>query len=201
MTYDIEIIRSDRRTLAVEVKHDLRVIVRAPLRLSQRAVQVFIQRNTAWIDEHVEAMRQRQACEEAAHPAPPFTEDEIRALTRQAAEVIPPKVAAIASVLNVDYGRVTIRHQVSRWGSCSAKGNLNFNCLLMLAPDEVIDYVIIHELCHRQQLNHTPSFWTLVEMHCPNYKQYRHWLREEGNILIRRLRAYHGRSSRGIDMA
>lgn len=190
MAHNIEIIRSDRRTMAVEVKHDLRVIVRVPLRVSERTVQSFIQRNTAWIDVHVETMKARQAVIRATPTAPPFTEDEIRALTHRASAVIPPKVAALARIIGVNYGRVIVRHQVTRWGSCSSKGNLNFNCLLMLAPAEVIDYVIIHELCHRRHMNHSPAFWATVGQYCPDYKKHRQWLRDDGEVLIRRLRAY-----------
>ena len=110
---------------------------------------------------------------------------EIEALTRRAREVIPPRVAYYAAQMGVTYGRVTIRHQASRWGSCSAKGNLNFNCLLMLAPEPVRDGVIIHELCHRKVMDHSPRFWAEVSRYCPDYKACRRWLREEGAALLK----------------
>ena len=71
--------------------------------------------------------------------------------------------------------------------SCSGKGNLNFNCLLMLFPDEVIDYVVIHELCHRKHMNHSAEFYSEVERVCPEYRKCRNWLKEHGGVHLRRL--------------
>ena len=90
--------------------------------------------------------------------------------------------------MGVTYGRITIRNQVSRWGSCSSVGNLNFNCLLMLAPPEVRDYVVVHELCHRKEMNHSPAFWAEVEKMIPDYKAHKKWLKDNGTALISRLR-------------
>ncbi|MDO5134047.1 MAG: M48 family metallopeptidase, partial [Eubacteriales bacterium] len=89
--------------------------------------------------------------------------------------------------LGITYGRVAIRAQRSRWGSCSSKGNLNFNCLLMLTPREVIDSVIVHELCHRKQLNHSKAFWALVYEAMPDYKVWDKWLKDHGRELISAL--------------
>jgi len=87
----------------------------------------------------------------------------------------------------VTYGRITIRNQKTRWGSCSSKGNLNFNCLLMLAPPEVLDYVVVHELCHRMEMNHSKRFWSLVETVLPDYREQEKWLKGEGAVLLRRM--------------
>ena len=89
--------------------------------------------------------------------------------------------------MNVQYGRITIRNQKTRWGSCSSKGNLNFNCLLMLAPDEVVDYVVIHELCHLIEMNHSKAFWKQVEQMMPDYKKHRKWLKDHGNEIMERM--------------
>ena len=96
--------------------------------------------------------------------------------------MIPPKVEHFAKIIGVDYGTITIRMQKSRWGSCSAKGNLNFNCLLMKTPDEVIDYVVVHELCHRKEMNHSPRFWAEVEKIIPDYKKRRSWLKTNSHL-------------------
>ena len=112
---------------------------------------------------------------------------EVAELAEKAAEVLPEKVSRFAQQLGVSYGRITIRSQRTRWGSCSAKGNLNFNCLLMLCPEEVQDYVVIHELCHRKEMNHSTVFWAEVERHCPDYRVHRKWLKDNGASLISRL--------------
>ena len=88
------------------------------------------------------------------------------------------------SIMKVHANGFTIRDMKTRWGSCSSKGNLNFNCLLMLAPPEVLDYVVVHELCHRKQMNHSKAFWLEVEKVLPNYKEVRKWLKEEGSQMI-----------------
>jgi predicted metal-dependent hydrolase len=89
--------------------------------------------------------------------------------------------------MGISYGRITVRSQHTRWGSCSAKGNLNFNCLLMLVPQEVLDYVVVHELCHRKELNHSARFWAQVERILPDYRIHRKWLKDHGSALIGRL--------------
>ena len=86
-----------------------------------------------------------------------------------------------------DHGRITIRAQKSRWGSCSTLGNLNFNCLLMLCPQEVRDYVVVHELCHRKEMNHSERFWRELARVLPDYETPRKWLKTNGSGLIRRL--------------
>lgn len=117
------------------------------------------------------------------------TDIQLRELAQQAVAVIPGRVEFFAKQIGVDYGRITIRNQKTRWGSCSSKGNLNFNCLLMLAPQEVLDYVVVHELCHRKEMNHSKAFWQEVEKILPDYKKSVQWLKKEGIRLIQRMRA------------
>ena len=118
---------------------------------------------------------------------PALTEAEIKQLANKALEYIPARVAYFAPIVGVDYGRITIRNQRTRWGSCSSKGNLNFNCLLMLTPPEVIDYVVVHELCHRREMNHSTRFWNEVEKVLPDYKVAKKWLKENGAGVMQRM--------------
>ena len=90
-------------------------------------------------------------------------------------------------MVGTDYGRVTIRCQRTRWGSCSAKGNLNFNCLLLLAPPEALDSVVVHELCHRKHMNHSAAFYAEVLRVFPDYRKWNGWLREHGAALLARV--------------
>ena len=129
-------------------------------------------------------MQERQALTEQL---PAFTIDEINELADKALIVIPEKVKKYAPIVGVDYGRITIRNQRTRWGSCSGKGNLNFNCLLMLFPDEVIDYVVVHELCHRIHMNHSAEFYAEVERVLPEYRKWKKWLKENGELYISRI--------------
>lgn len=175
---DYEIIRSRRKTVAIQITPDGRVLVRCPLRAKEAELQRLVQSRKDWIAKHLAAL--------PTIPAP-FTQEELEDLTRRAKAWFPERVAFRARQMGLNYGRITIRHQRSCWGSCSGKGNLNFNCLLMLAPPEVLDYVVVHELCHRKELNHSCRFWAEVERVLPDYAMQRKWLKENGTALIARL--------------
>lgn len=116
-----------------------------------------------------------------------MTEEELRALTEQAKPVFFARVGFYAPIVGVSVGRITVRHQKSRWGSCSSKGNLNFNCLLLLAPPEVLDLVVVHELCHLKVMNHSKAFYEELERAYPEWKTWRQWLKDNGAALIARL--------------
>ena len=180
----IEITRSRRRTLSASVKGNGVVAVKAPLRMPQEIIYRFleeIQPKLALDMVKQNAMRDR--AQEAGY----LTRREIEELAQRAMAAIPERVRYYAEGLHVTYGRITIRNQKTRWGSCSSKGNLNFNCLLMLAPPEVLDYVVVHELCHRMEMNHSKRFWSLVETVLPDYREQEKWLKGEGAVLLRRM--------------
>lgn len=174
------LIRSSRKTISIVIKPTGEVEVRCPKRCAKRDVEAFVVSKEDWIRRHLEAMAQRSA-------VPVLSEAEQNALAEKAAKILPEKVQVFAEKIGVTYGRITIRSQRTRWGSCSAKGNLNFNCLLMLCPEEVQDYVVIHELCHRKELNHSPAFWAEVVRYCPDCHTHRKWLKDNGGSLIARL--------------
>ena len=177
----IQVIRSNRKTMAIEIRPDMSVIARVPLRTTDRQIRQFLTEKEGWIQTHLEKMKKRLETEPQLQP---LSRDEVRALADEALKVIPPKVKYFAQIIGVTYGRITIRNQKSRWGSCSGKGNLNFNCFLMRAPEEILDYVIVHELCHRLEMNHSERFWKLVEAVIPDFKERRKWLRIHGRELM-----------------
>lgn len=119
-----------------------------------------------------------------------LTETELKELVAAAKEHIPERVAYFAPAVGVKYGKITIRKQRSRWGSCSSAGNLSFNALLMLAPPEVLDGVVVHELCHIKQMNHSAAFYREVSRILPDYKERNKWLKENGHTLLERLPNY-----------
>lgn len=183
---EVTVIRSNRKTVAIQVNPDLSVTVRAPKRASQKVIRQFLIEKEAWILKSIEKFKEMKQSYEAMD-IEPFTNDEINELADRAIKHIPERVEYFSKIIGVDYGRITIRNQKTRWGSCSSKGNLNFNCLLMLTPEEVIDYVVVHELCHRREMNHSKAFWNEVEKVLPDYKNCKKWLKEEGDSIIRRL--------------
>ena len=174
-----KIIRSDRKTVALQVKAG-EVIVRAPLKMTREEISRFV-------DEHRDWINKKLATSVGKPSGPIITEEGIRLLTERAHEIIPPRVAYYASLVGVDYNHIAIRHQKTKWGSCSGKKNLNFNCLLLLTPTEVMDSVIVHELCHLKHMNHSKEFYNEVLRVCPDYKKHDRWLKENGGDLIRRL--------------
>ena len=179
----IEIIRSRRKTVALEITPQCRVRVRAPAGMPEEEIRRFVREKSGWLLKHLAAMEEKAGELEKAEP---LSGEELEELADRACKVIPERVAYFASLAGVDYGMITIRNQRTRWGSCSAKGNLNFNCLLMLAPPEVLDYVVVHELCHRKEMNHSPKFWEEVERIMPDYKERERWLKENGKLLMAR---------------
>jgi predicted metal-dependent hydrolase len=103
---------------------------------------------------------------------------------RMAREEITPILDAACEELGVSYTKLTIRGQKTRWGSCSRSGALSFNWRLLLAPREVLEYVIWHEVCHLLVMDHSPRFWALVKRQCPAYRDHTRWLREHGTLLV-----------------
>jgi len=174
-----ELIRSDRKTLGLQVK-DGKVIVRAPWFTPMSEIRAFVSGHAEWIEKHLAKSRE-------VSDVPALTEEELRALAKSAKELIPSRVRYWAGRIGVTYGRITIRAQRTRWGSCSSQGNLNFNCLLMLAPREALDSVIVHELCHRKEMNHSKRFYAEVYKVFPEYDVWHNWLKEHGKELMGRL--------------
>ena len=178
-----KIIRSKRRTLGLQVTRE-GVVVRAPYFVTEGAIRRFVSSHLKWIEKQMsrqEALRTRTA------EVPRLTEAELRALKEDARADLSARVRHYASLMGVSYGRITIRAQRSRWGSCSREGNLSFNCLLMLAPESSRDSTVVHELCHRRHMDHSAAFYKEVYRYCPDYDRSSAWLKTHGPELIARL--------------
>ncbi|MDO4321865.1 MAG: SprT family zinc-dependent metalloprotease [Lachnospiraceae bacterium] len=172
------VIRSKRKTIALQVTRDGQVVVRAPLRMSSARIKDFVNRNSAWIEKKQgewALVREKQHI---------ITEQERAEGIAAAKQYIPQRAAFYAERMGVTYGRICIREQKTRWGSCSSKGHLNFNWKLMLMPGDVLDYVVVHELAHRKEMNHSPKFWAVVEKELPDYRQLRDKLKKYGETLM-----------------
>lgn len=174
------VIRSNRRTVSIQITPAGQVQVRCPARMPASAVDAFVREKADWINKHLAKKAQQPKIE-------PFTDAQLQSLAAQTKALLQDRLPLFARKLGVTYQHVTVRNQRTRWGSCSSKGNLNFNCLLALVPPEVFDYVVVHELCHLIELNHSPGFWAEVEKQLPNYKACRKWLKDHGSSLICRL--------------
>jgi len=161
-----ELIRSRRKTLALEITRDCRVLVRAPQRISQARIDAFVAQHADWIVRHLERQRQR-----AASAPPPPTEADIAALKAQARAILPEKVAYWSKKMGMTPTGIKITSARKRYGSCSEKNSLCFSCFLMQCPEAAIDLVVVHELCHIKVRNHGPDFYALLAQYLPDYKE------------------------------
>ena len=168
----VQVIRSDRQTIAVQIKKDMKILVRAPLYLSDNEIREFLEKKRPWLQKHLKKAKQQYKQKQ-----PSFSEGELRDLADAAKPDFLQRVEKYAPLIGVKVKRITIRCQKTRWGSCSSKGNLSFNCLLMVCPEAVRDYVTVHELCHLKEMNHSRAFWNLVESILPDYQIQRRWLK------------------------
>lgn len=180
--FTYEIIYSPRRTTALQVTPDGRVIVRAPKRCPRSFIEAFVRQKEDWVLRQLACFEKQQKEQSDAEHLPLSDKDRARYVSI-ARDIFTRKTAYYARIMGISYGRITIREQKTRWGSCSSKGNLNFNWRLILAPEEVLDYVVVHELAHRREMNHSKAFYAVVESVLPDYRQARRWLRDHGDSL------------------
>ena len=162
MTY--EIVRSRRRTVALEVTREGRVLIRAPLRMTQGEIDRFVAAHAGWLEK----AKAKVAARQAAHP--PLTEAESAALRQRAKEILPGKVAHYAAIMGVVPTSVKITAARTRFGSCSGKNGICFSLYLMQYPEEAIDYVVVHELAHIRHHDHSPAFYAEVARVMPDYR-------------------------------
>ena len=175
--FTYELLRSRRRSMSLKVELDGTITVRAPFRTPPETADWFVESHRDWIEVRLRAGEQILAVR------PSYTETERLEGKKRAENVLKERCCYYAGLMGVSYGSITVREQKTRWGSCSAKGNLNFNWKLVLMPPELLDYVVVHELAHRKEMNHSPRFWAIVEKELPDYCN----RREKLKILGRQL--------------
>lgn len=183
MRYTYQVIRSRRKTGSIQIR-DGQIFVRVPLYAKEEWIRQFVNEHADWIVKHMHQAGQR---EKELAAVPKLTQEELVLLTKRAKRVFSVRAAHYASQMGVNYGKITIRHQRTRWGSCTQSGNLNFNCLLLLAPLEVLDSVVVHELAHRHHMDHSQAFYAEVRRAYPAYDSCSRWLKENGDRLMARL--------------
>lgn len=171
----VRVIRSKRKSLGLQVKSDGTVYARVPNKVSDETVRRFIDKNTEWL---LRKRNEWKSSKERMYALLP--EVESAAGRRQIRRLVEQRTAFYSELMGISYGRIFLRNQKTRWGSCSSDGNLNFNCRLLYVPLELLDYVVVHELAHRRHMNHSPEFWQEVERYMPDYKERRARLKRYG---------------------
>ena len=176
------LIRSDRRSLGLEIRRipedGAELLIRAPRRMKIAYIEWFINEKERWITEKYLAALVEKPRPKTMEIPDYVTEQWLRT---EGAERFQQKTAFWAARMKVTYGRITIRDQKTRWGSCSSTGTISYNWHLVLLPDAILDYVVVHELCHLQHMNHSKDFWDLVECILPDYRSRRKWLKDNGD--------------------
>jgi predicted metal-dependent hydrolase len=175
------VVYSNRKTIAIYILFPGTIEVRAPYGYSCDRIQDFITKKEKWINAKLILVRNRYEKQEALRPLSTL---EIKEYAVKLEEKLIKLVAAHSKTLNVAPSKVVIRNQKTKWGSCSSKKTLSFNWRLALVPDDVLVYIVIHELCHLVHMNHSNQFWRLVEKKCPTYKEHEQWLQNEGLHLL-----------------
>lgn len=180
ITLNCRIIPARRRSISIQITPTKEILIRVPEWISHRQLDTLLCEKKDWILKTWQSI-----------PEPPVLsireQNQIAALEKRyrkaAHEYIPARVAYFHQFTGGSYDKVTIRNQKTRWGSCSSSGTLSFNYRLMLAPPRILDYVVVHELCHLTHMDHSPAFWQAVENVLPDYKERKQWLKEHGSEL------------------
>ncbi|HVI41942.1 MAG TPA: SprT family zinc-dependent metalloprotease [Anaerovoracaceae bacterium] len=171
---EYELTRSKRKTLALYVRRDGRVEVRAPLKTSKAYIDDFVIKKRDWIENTRSKLSSRQTEKQVIE----LTSKEEAQYKKQAKEYLQQRCLYFSEVMGLQHGTVKINSAKTRWGSCNRRGDINFTYRLLFAPEELIDYVVVHELAHLKEMNHSARFWSVVGQTMPDYKTRRKKLRE-----------------------
>ena len=182
LTYIIQ--KSRRRSISVSVIEGNKVLVKAPYFTPEHTIKDFLISKKNWLSKQIEKQNNEK---EKAISLGLISEDELKNIKKTAKKVIPEKVEYWSNKIGVTYGRISIRLQTSKWGSCAQNGNLNFNCLLVIMPEEILDSVVVHELCHRKYMNHSKDFYAEIDKIFPEYKRCNKWLKDNGGVYMKRI--------------
>lgn len=176
---DIPVIRSKRKTLSLQIR-DGSAVIRAPFWATDAEIESFVQKHKGWLEKNLQK----------ANTDPPLllSPEQKRLLIERAKDVFAERCAYFSEKMGLSYGKISVRMQQTRWGSCSRSGNLSFNALLMLAPPQVLDSVVTHELCHLVHMDHSADFYEMLYRFCPDYPLCRQWLRDHGTQLMAQIK-------------
>lgn len=163
---------SRRLKLTVNARGQVKVTI--PYYASYRQAQDFVLAHSTWIFQTLAKVPPK-----TVKPTP----QEMKVIKQQAFEAIAPLAEHYTKLYQVQFARISIRDQSSVWGSCSRSGTLSFSWRLLKAPEHILRYVVVHEICHLREMNHSKKFWELVALSVPDYKYCRKWLRTEGKLL------------------
>lgn len=170
--------RDYRKTLSITITQKGELLIKAPLSVSEGKIERFLNQKRFWI--YKQTKRQLEMQEKRVVRS----EEEIKKGMEQARKVLTGKTEYYAQLLGVEYKKIRIGNQKTRWGSCSSRGTISYNWHLVLMPERILDYVVVHELCHVIEMNHSPRFWSKVETILPDYKERRTWLKKHGNEFL-----------------
>lgn len=179
---DYELIFADLRSIRLQLRDDGSLLVRAPRWMSRREVDAFVASKERWICEKRAILARGNRDWGGAALSP----EELAQLRKAAQVDLGARLEKWSARLGVHPTKLTIRTQHARWGSCSSRGAISLNALLLLAPETVRDYVVVHELCHIKEMNHSRRFWAEVARILPNYAESRDWLKNNGHALLQR---------------
>lgn len=167
MKFTYEIIRSSRKTLAIQVDSKCNITVRAPYNVTQKEIDYFLNDKKNWLEKTIIKQREKQSSRKE------YSNEEIDALRKKAKAVLPEKVKWYSEIMRVTPTAVRINSAKTRYGSCSGKNSINFSFYLMDKDERFIDYVVVHELAHIKHHNHSKDFYSFIERFMPDYKQIR----------------------------
>lgn len=165
MLFDYILVRSNRKSVAIQVDADCNITVRAPLRISQKEIDRILLEKKSWLEKTIISQREKK------NKTKEYSEDEIKYMREKAKEVLPQKVEYYANIMQLEPASVKINSAKKRYGSCSGTNNLNFSLYLMDKDERFIDYVVVHELAHIKHHNHSKDFYKFIEQFMPDYKE------------------------------